>query len=442
MAHRTFDPVGAFQGARRGAVLIKAAEQDVARERAAAPTRNQLAEFKLGQLQVGAQRAETKFGQQQALQRMTIFGQSASALRGLPFEQRDAAFTAIEPELEKFGIPAGTFPPGEFTDENLDRAIAQAQAFVADPVTKMTEFETLKAGLSEEEAQRATRIKLGLLPKATAPTGAAPSAPAIIPQELLTGLDPVVASKGSAAFTAAGGGKDGLTAFQKIVDQGTEQQRRTASPQILKSSFPKASEAESIQLQAVMDAAKTTESGLQAAQKVRTDQIRLKKGKEFQNRAIELLKGILENPELNDVLGGIEGTGEGFLFGKQILSDNEADAVSDIEEATSILTSGNLDLLSGVLSDTDIQLLKDLSSGALKRVRSEKRFRADVQKLITKLSSKLVVTADDTAQDRAGANQQASPTSPQSGRQGGQLMTDAQGNRAFVFPDGTFEEVQ
>jgi hypothetical protein len=30
---------------------------------------------------------------------------------------------------------------------------------------------------------------------------------------------------------------------------------------------------------------------------------------------------------------------------------------------------------------------------------------------------------------------------PPSGRQGGTLMTDAQGNKAFVFPDGSFEEV-
>ncbi len=263
-----------------------------------------------------------------------------------------------------------------------------------------------------------------------------------IPQVLLQGLDPDLAEQGAAAFTAAGGGKDGLTAFQKIVDKGTEQQRRIASPQILKSSFPQASPAETTQLQAAMDAAKTTETGLKAAQKVRTEQIRLKKGKEFQLRAIELLEGILINPELDDVIGPTEGTGEGFFFGKQILSDNEADAVADIEEAVSILTGGNLDLLKGTLSDTDIQLLKDLSGGALKRIRGEKRFRGDVQKLIDKLSSKLVITTDDTAQDRAGINQQAAPTAPPSGRQGGQLMTDAQGNRAFVFPDGTFEEVQ
>jgi len=234
-------------------------------------------------------------------------------------------------------------------------------------------------------------------------TGAPVAAPTT-PPALLAGLDSQVASQAGAAFVAAGGGKDGVAALGKVIDSAGEQQRRIASPQILEQNFPKASGAELQQLQATMDAAKTTESGLKEAQKIRTDQIRLKKGKEFQLRAIDLLTSILENPELADVIGGQEGTGEGFFFGKQIYSDFEADAVSDIEEATSILTSGNLDLLSGVLSDTDIGLLKDLSSGALKRVRSEKRFRADVQKLIEKLSSKLVVTVDDTETDRQGGD--------------------------------------
>ena len=33
------------------------------------------------------------------------------------------------------------------------------------------------------------------------------------------------------------------------------------------------------------------------------------------------------------------------------------------------------------------------------------------------------------------------PTAPPSGRQGGELRVDAAGNRAFVFPDGSFEEI-
>ena len=258
----------------------------------------------------------------------------------------------------------------------------------------------------------------------------------VIPQVLLTGLSPDVAEQGAAAFTAAGGGKDGLSAFQKIVDKGTEQQRRLASPQILKSSFPKASPAETVQLQAVMDAAKTTEAGLKAAGKVREEQRRNVKAKGFQIRAVELLTSILANDELDDVLGSIEGAID-IRF-----QDSESELIADIEEAGNILTADNLSLMSGVLSESDIKILKNLAGGGLIRTRSLKRFTDDVTKLRDKLSSQQVVTVDDQEAARSEVKNQAIPTAPPSGREGGQLMTDSQGNKAFVFPDGTFEEVQ
>jgi hypothetical protein len=311
--------------------------------------------------------------------------------------------------------------------DNLFQAGVNTGFLKAEPVTKPAAGFTLSPGQQrfgpggERIAQVAPRAE----------TRAAEAAQAVIPDVLLQGLDPDIASKGAAAFQAAGGGKDGLTAFQKIVDKGTEQQRRAASPQILKSSFPKASPAETVQLQAAMDAAKTTEAGLKAAGKVREEQRRDVKGKVFQNRAIELLTGILNNAELDDVLGAVEGAIDFRL------QDTEAELIADIEEAGNILTADNLSLMSGVLSETDIKILANLAGGALIRTRTEARFVKDVTKLRDKLAAQLIVTADDTAAARGAAQ-----TLPPSGRQGGQLMTDAQGNRAFVFPDGTFEEVQ
>jgi len=435
----TFDPVSSFQAGRRGALQIQAAEQDVARERTAAPIRNQLAELQLGQAQVGAQRGETQFGQQQALQRMTIFGQAARALRGLPLEQRDAAFTAIEPELEKFGIPAGTFAAGTFTDENLDRAIAQSQAFAADPAKASADF-TLSQGQQRFGPGGELIAEVAPRPTATTQTPAVREQ-AVIPPSLIADLPSNLAQQASDAFTVAGGGTDGLKAAAQIIDKGSEQQRRLISPQIIQTSFPKASSAELIQLQSAMDSAKTTESGLKEAGKVRTEQRRLKKAQVFQNRAIELLDNILSNEELNDVLGSVEGTDAGFLFGEKIRSDREAEAIADIQETESLLTADNLSLMTGVLSETDIKIIRQLAAGALIRTRGEARFIKDVTSLKDRLSSQLVQTADDTATDRQGGAQQL-PATPPSGRQGGQLMTDAQGNRAFVFPDGTFEEVQ
>ena len=167
----------------------------------------------------------------------------------------------------------------------------------------------------------------------------------------------------------------------------------------MKTSFPQASEAETVQLQSAMDAAKTTEAGLKAAGKVREEQKRLKKASGFQTRAVDLLNNILNNPELNDVVGSIEGSDESVLpfGGTKVRSDGEADEIADIEEAGNILTADNLSLMSGVLSETDIKILKNLAGGALNRLRSEDRFIKDVTALRDKLSSELVVTVDDQA---------------------------------------------
>jgi hypothetical protein len=259
----------------------------------------------------------------------------------------------------------------------------------------------------------------------------ATSEQAIIPPVLLSGLPLNVAEKGSAAFTAAGGGKDGLKAFQEIVDSGSEQEKRIASPKILQSSFPKASPAEMVQLQATMDSANSTQEGLKLASKLRVEQRRDLKGKDFQIKAIELLDGILGNDQISDVLGSVEGAIDFRLF-----SDAESELISDIEEAKNILTADNLSLMSGVLSESDIKILANLSGGALNRKRTEKRFINDVTSLRDRLKAKMIVTADDTANDRSN-----SIALPPSGREGGVLQIDAAGNRAFVFDDGTFEEI-
>jgi hypothetical protein len=213
-----------------------------------------------------------------------------------------------------------------------------------------------------------------------------------IPQVLLEGLTPVVANKGAAAYLAAGSGKDGMIAFTRVVDNATEQERRIASPKLLKQSFPQATAAESRQLQAAMDAARNTEQGLADAGKVRADQRRLKKAKVFQDRAVKLIDRVLGNPELGDVLGSIEGS---FDFR---LQDSESELISDIEEAGNILTADNLDLMTGVLSETDIKIIANLSGGALNRKRSEARFRKDATILRDKLSSQKVLTVDDMDQ--------------------------------------------
>ena len=140
---RTFDPVGAFQGARSRALGIQAQEQQIA----AQPSRNQLADLQLEQARVGSQRKETQFGQQQAIQGAKILNQSLRALRGIPLEQREAAFASIKPELEQFDIDLSTVQPKDLTDIGLDQGITRTQALIGQPAQQKQ-----PAGLQEFNA--------------------------------------------------------------------------------------------------------------------------------------------------------------------------------------------------------------------------------------------------------------------------------------------------
>ena len=208
------------------------------------------------------------------------------------------------------------------------------------------------------------------------------------PEALLKDLSSATKAKASEAFVLAGGGKDGVKALNAQVALSNTQAQREDVPNLLNASFPNASPAERVQLDAAVQGAKTVESGMKQADKIRTEQRRLKKAKGFQERAVQLLNNILSSDQLGDITGSIEG-GIDFRF-----SDVEAEVIADIQEAQNILTAENMDLMTGVLSESDIQLLKNLSSGALNRRRGIERFKKDATTLRDKLASKLVETVD------------------------------------------------
>lgn len=372
-----FDPAGAFQGARSRARTIEAQEQSLALQ----PQRNELAGLKIQKAQQGVLQGD----QQQALIRSKFFINAAQALKNVPLPQRQAAAESLLPQAQQIGIDPNTFDLTNLDDASLDGVMSDAS----------TILQSLQTGTTVSALDQARIAKLEAETTALGEEGKAP----VIPPALLVGLSDDLATKGSAAFAAAGGGKDGIKAFSAIVDKGSEAERRAASPQILENNFPTASPAEREQLQATMDAAKTTESGLKAAEKLRTEQKRLKKAKTFQVKAVELMGNILTNPQLGDVLGSIEGRIDIRLF-----SDAEAELIADIDEASNILTADNMDLMTGVLSESDIAILRNLSGGALTRTRTEERFVKDLTELRDRLASEQVVTVDDQAAETRNAD--------------------------------------
>jgi len=380
-----FNPVGAFQSARQNALTIQGQEQGIAREAAAAPVRNQLAELQLGQAQKTAQRGQTQFDQGQALQRAKIMNQAATALKGIAPENRAGAFTSLLPKLQEFGIDTAQIEQQPLTDENLDLAIFNTKAFLDNPEKAISDLDKAKADKLRAETGKLKAETQAELVGASKVTDIS---------ALTTGVSEELASKASAAFELSGGGDKGVKAAIKVIDTGTEQEKLKTAPLKLKTSYPNATPEEMTQLENVMSTAKTAESGFKEAGKLREKQRKTTKGLAFKDRAVALLDKILNNSETEDVTGSVEGGGS--IFANFLLSDGESDAIADIEEAQDILTADNLSIMSGVLSETDIKIIANLAGGALNRSRGDERFRKEVSGLRDKLAG---VTGSKTIVD-------------------------------------------
>lgn len=125
----------------------------------------------------------------------------------------------------------------------------------------------------------------------------------------------------------------------------------------------------------------------------------IKKREQFQKIAIKLIDGLLSNKELNDVIGPVEGRVDFRL------SDNEAGLVADIKELSSILTADNLDLMVGVLSESDIAMLKQISAGGLDKTRGETEFISRLKYIrdsLTKLGKQSLESELETLEREMG----------------------------------------
>lgn len=356
---------------------------------------------------VAAGREETKFQQQQSVLRAQVLNKAATALKNIPFEQRASVFQTMAPELAKFNVDASVFEGADLSDGELDSAISQTQALITPEAgpsaleqaqTAKTIAQTGQIGVDKPLAvSDLDKAKAEKIRAETALIGKGKTAETPALDALVSNASPELQTQAKAAFELAGGGDKGVKALTKVLESGVETERRAAAPETLKANFPQADEAELQELQAVVDSAKTTETGFKAADKLRTKQRQVKKGKVFQKRAVDLLDRILGADELNDVIGSIEGSDESLIpfGGQKIRGDAESEIIADIEEAGNILTADNLDIMSGVLSETDIKIIANLAGGALNRKRGEEAFIKDVTELRSKLQAALGVVGGD-----------------------------------------------
>jgi hypothetical protein len=202
----------------------------------------------------------------------------------------------------------------------------------------------------------------------------------VLPSSVTDGLSDSEKLAAQGAFEAAGGGKDGLKAARIAASDVGERSQKANAPELVQSLFPKATGDQKEQLSKVIQSAKSLESGIKAAKEMRAGQRQESKALQFKDKAISLLKRIKSSDQIGDVVGSLEGAYDWRL------SDSESELIADITEASNILTAENLDLMSGVLSESDLALLKNISGGSLNRKRSEESFRRDLDSLINTLS--------------------------------------------------------
>lgn len=107
--------------------------------------------------------------------------------------------------------------------------------------------------------------------------------------------------------------------------------------------------------------------------KIKEKLTQTKKKEQFKKIGIGLVDKILSSKELPNVLGPLEGAIDFRLEG------SEAELIADIKELESILTGENLDLMTGVLSESDIAMLRQIGAGGLSRMRGVPEFRRRIE---------------------------------------------------------------
>jgi hypothetical protein len=231
-----------------------------------------------------------------------------------------------------------------------------------------------------------------------------------IPSSLINGLPEDMGVRVADAYSAAGGGKDGMQAAQTEKKNVQEDMRRDDASKSLAITYPNASTDEMAQLQTAVNYAPTVEKGMENAANVRSNQKATQKASVMTDRSLELINHILDNDQLADVVGSSEGKFGGseqpsgvFPFIGGFISDGEAEAIADIEEVTNILTVPAMEIMTGILSESDLKLLKTISGGAFNRTRGIDRFKKDAGQIRTILQRASTIGKMKNPKDREAA---------------------------------------
>ncbi len=176
------------------------------------------------------------------------------------------------------------------------------------------------------------------------------------------------------AYRAAGGGKDGLAAIDRIQDnyrddakaeKVRDKEQKVADqwdqlPRALGVRFPNTTEEEMAALVETAQLADTPEKGIKLAADLRKTQKQEAKKARVTEQIPGLIDGILSNPEWKDVIGVFDDSAIGNFIR---MDQGEADAIAMFDLLGDVMTGENLDMMTGVLSESDLQVLRNIGAG-------------------------------------------------------------------------------
>lgn len=142
-----------------------------------------------------------------------------------------------------------------------------------------------------------------------------------------------------------------------------------------------------------------------AEQKFKADQSEASVSKDkasgLKDDVIRLATELRNHPGLDSSVGTIQGSDIGRAL---TVNQDSQDFINKYDQLKSILTSTNLDLMTGVLSETDIKILSDIAGGGLKLRGSEDAFRGELEKLGGVAQSKYGDVSEEDIQETMRAN--------------------------------------
>ncbi len=388
----SIDPIGAFQRSRLNRLAIQEGEQRLAQQ----PARNRLLDMQIQQQENQINRASMDERRSQLIQQAQFLNQTARSLRKLPFEQRAVAFQMIEPNLEALNVPKGSIQPNELDDVTLDQAISATEGIIGSPdVGANSQFgaqETFKD--TEGNLFFGTQVRnpgTGQVQTRMSPIGAGPADP--------VGRVQVVGSFGE-------------TSSENLKRRMQEAQGK-ADIDVNKDVESLTGKARAERIETVID------TGIAARSTIPTFE-----------RMLELIDSV----RTGGIQAGIQRARQ--LFGWEAANLAELDAL--FKEAV----LGSIRQLGANPTEGERKFMIEASGAITQNPEVLKRLinrrKAKAESAVSKAQEFAQKNNDEDALSLLNSN----TTGSNQGAAGeGQIMIDAQGNRAIVFPDGSYKEI-